>query len=214
MFRKRTSLLVAAGVVTFAVSTALVALVARSPLTQGAPPVSAQATSTVTLPDEIDSRKRAAEEANRAWFDARRPPPGVTPPSKSGPTGPTSCPRLVPADSARLHAPEYAPGGRVDISVVSQGEVALRGREYNVLSGSLSSDPEQGAIAVLRFSPDPCAAIASGNRNVTTFETLIGPTRSGPITLVDFDPSTGLIGYKTASGETGNFNVINGQFVP
>ncbi len=202
-----------AGIVTAVASTALLTLVIDPPFA-GSTPVMAQATSTVSTPDEIDARKRSAEEANRAFFDARPLPPGVTPPPKTGPSVPASCPRPTSADSGRLHELEYVPGGRLPIASVTQGEVTFGGREYNLLSGSLLDDSQRGAIAVLRFSADPCADLASGTLYQTspTFEIVEEPNRSGAVTMIEFDVQSGLIEYRTAAGETGHFNVVTRKF--
>ena len=208
--------IVIAGILTVVAFTALLTLVIDPPFTGGSTPVMAQATSTVSTSDEIDARKRSAEEANRTFFDARPLPAGVTPPPKTGATAPASCPRPTSPDGGRFHELEYAPGGKSPIAAVTQGEVTLGSREYNLLSGSLLDDPQRGAIAVLRFRIDPCAELANGTlyQSSPTFEIFEEPTQSGPVTMIDLDVTSAVIEYRTEGGQTGRFNIVTGKFIP
>jgi hypothetical protein len=78
---------------------------------------------------------------------------------------------------------------------------------YVVYAGALSSNPQQGVLIVVRLDQDPCAPTALGGK-MTYYPTLYH--QQGALTLTQVSDST--VTFTTASGGSGHFDVVTGQY--
>jgi len=135
---------------------------------------------------------RAAKQANQA------------PNQAAGAGHPTSCPQplaqpgLFTGDTGGFH--ERIANGTVI------APTSARPFEYILYAGALRANPQQGMVIVLRLDPDPCAPGAAPTQ-VRSFET---PFQHGALTLTSLHGGT--VGFTTASGSSGQFNYLTGQF--
>lgn len=86
--------------------------------------------------------------------------------------------------------------------------ISSQGVPYAIYAGTLNSDPQQGILIVMRMQKDPCAA---GNQG-SSIQRYLTPSRQGALTLTKIADDT--VVFKTASGGTGQFNYVTGQFLP
>jgi hypothetical protein len=78
--------------------------------------------------------------------------------------------------------------------------------EYILYAGALRANLQQGMVIVLRLDRDPCAPGAAPTQ-VRYFKT---PFQQGALTLTSLQGDT--VGFTMASGSSGRFNYLTGQF--
>lgn len=124
--------------------------------------------------------------------------------SSSAASGPASCPRgqgqtgLFTGDTGGFHE-----------QIVNGAHLAPNGGtpfEYVVYAGALRANPQQGVLIVVRLDQDPCAPSAPGT-TVTYHPT---PYQRGALTITAASGTA--VAFRSATGSTGSFDVVTGQY--
>jgi hypothetical protein len=137
---------------------------------------------------------RAAKQPNQAPIQAPIQAPGHL---ASCPQ-PLAQPGLFIGDTGGFH--ERIVNGAVI------APTSARPFEYILYAGALRANPQQGMVIVLRLVQDPCAP-GAGSTQVRYFKT---PFQQGAVTLTSLQGDT--VGFTSASGSSGRFNYVTGQF--